>query len=558
VSDVPARTFVELCEANAVSAADAEAVVDDRGSRLTYGDLYREALSFARGLRAGGVQPGQTVALLAPNRAEWIISALGAQLAGARVAAFHTWVKAHDLDFLLGHSEAETLVVASTVGDVSLLGPLRELIPELWQKDGDRWRSQRYPALQRVVVLGDDRPDGATDWEAVVRAGRDDQSDLGASVDAGDVAFILYTSGSTADPKGVPLLHGDMVANGFHIGERMGITPSDRVWLGSPLFWSFGSANAMTATFTHRAALVLQGKFDAETAAEQIAEERCSAAYLLPALAHAFSNVPDVRRAFETVRTGLTIGRPDEVETVAVTLGVEEICNVYGSTETYGNCCVTPHDMPLADRMRCQGPPLPGVSIRIVDPASGDVLAAGAEGAVEVRGRITPGYWKAPELDAETFTADGWYRSGDRGRLDPDGNFTFVTRHSDMIKTSGINVSPAEVESFILSHPAVAEVVVVGAPDPDRDEVVVAFVRPEAGRDLDVAEIISFCRRNLASYKVPRQVRQVESMPQTATGKLSRKQLREVLAAGEDPFAATSGPADPKQAGPVDPKQAGS
>lgn len=543
MSDVPARTFVELCQRNATAAPNSEAVVDDRGGRLTYSHLYRHGMSLARGLRSAGVRPGQTVALLAPNRAEWVVSALGAQAAGAQVAAFHTWVKAHDLNYLLAHSEAETLVVASGVGGQSLLEPLRSLIPELWEHGESQWSSSRYPRLRRVVVIGDGAPAGAFAWEAMLDQGNAVEFELQVNVDAKDVAFVLYTSGSTAEPKGVPLLHGDMVANGFHIGERMGLTPADRVWLGSPLFWSFGSANAMTAAFGHGAALIVQEKFDAEAATLQIAKERCTAAYLLPALAHSFTKVSDVRRAFSTVRTGLTIGRPDEVEMIAATLGVEEICNVYGSTETYGNCCVTPHDMALSDRIKCQGPPLPGVTVRIVDPSSGQVLPTGSDGAVEVRGRITPGYWKSPELNAETFTKDGWYRSGDIGRLAPDGCFTFVTRHSDMIKTSGINVSPAEVEAFLLTHPEVAEVVVVGAPDPERDEVVVAFVRPEDGSRLDADELIAFCRRTLASYKVPRQVRIVDAMPHTATGKLSRKQLRQTLAAGDDPLADGSFPA---------------
>ncbi len=537
------RTLPELCEENATFFPEFDAVIDDHGRRLTYSGLHSDALSFGRGLRNLGVSLRDTVALLAPNSAEWIVSAVGAHSAGAKVAAFHTWVKAHDLDFLLAHSEATTLIVAARVGAQSLLDPLQALLPEIWEGDVDQWKSPRYPSLQRVVVLGDEPPSGARGWSSVLTAASSGAGSVGPGPNGDDIAFILYTSGSTADPKGVPLLHSDMITNGFHIGQRMGLHNSDRVWLGSPLFWSFGSANAMIAAFTHGAALVVQEKFDASTAAAQISEERCTAAYLLPALAHAFAKVPDIKHRLVTLRTGLTIGRADEVKAIAVGLGVAEICNVYGSTETYGNCCVTAHDMPLAKRIRCQGPPLPGMEVRIVDADTRHVVPVGAEGAVEVRGRITPGYWKAPEINIMTFTDEGWYRTGDIGRLDEEGCFTFVTRDSDMIKTNGINVSPSEVEAFILSDPAIEEVVVVGAPDSERDQVVVAFVRLAEGASIEADEIIGRCRRELAGYKVPRQVWIVDAMPQTATGKLSRKQLRAMLALGNDPFRSAPGAA---------------
>ncbi|MHB1488304.1 MAG: AMP-binding protein, partial [Acidimicrobiales bacterium] len=295
----PGRSFPELCLNAARVDGSRAAVVDDRGRQLSYDTLVADAAALARGLRSIGVGAGETVGLLAPNSTDWVVSALGCHLAGAVVAAFHTWVKPHDLDFLLRHSEVSTLIVAPDVGGRDLQSPLASLAPSLAGEDPDTWRSERYPALRRVVVTGDAPLRGARRWASVLEAGRA-LPDLPAAepVGAADVAFVLYTSGSTADPKGVPLLHGDMVDNGYWIGERMGLGPHDKVWLGSPLFWSFGSANAMIAAFSHRATLVLQEKFDAESAAAQIAEQRCTAAYLLPVLAHAFADVVGIREAF--------------------------------------------------------------------------------------------------------------------------------------------------------------------------------------------------------------------------------------------------------------------
>lgn len=519
-------------------AADRPAVVDDAGGSLTYRELAQRSTNFSKGLQGLGVRPGDVVGLLAPNSVDWVASMLGSQMAGATVAAYHTWVKAHELDFLLRHSEAKVLIVAPNVGEHDLLAPLLELLPQLGSRGRGEWASSVYPRLKAVVVLGDGRslPIGTIRIVDLISSGGTGGEPL-IDPDPAQAAVVLYTSGSTADPKGVPLLHGDMAENGFQIGERMRLRPDDKVWLGSPLFWSFGSANALSATLTHAATLVMQHKFSAPLAAQQIRNQSCTVTYLLPAMAYALVDLPDVRSLFSTVRTGLTIGRREEIEMVVTRLGIDGICNIYGSTETYGNCCVTPCDAPLELRLRSQGPPLPGFELRVVDESSGRELEAGETGSVYVRGRITPGYLKAADLNRETFTPDGWYRSGDTGFLDANGYFTFVTRETDMIKTNGINVSPAEVEEFIATDPNVAEVVVVGAPDPLKDQVIVAFVKPTPGCSVIPEDVIRRCREKLAAYKAPQSVHVVEEIPLTATGKLSRKLLLQLLP-GRRPAAA--------------------
>ena len=504
-----------------MATPDADAVVATTGERLSYAQLADAMARVATGLADRGVGRGDTVGLLAPNVLEWIPTALGVQESGARLAAFNTFVKPLELTFLLEHSQCSLLVIADRVGKHSLIDVLREVVPEAWE--GAEWSAPRFPALRAIVVLGDNPVPGAESWPALLSASPGNPSEVPTS--AVDDAVIVYTSGSTARPKAVPLAHYAMVENGFAIGERMRLTPDDRIWLGSPLFWSYGVANAMMAAFTHGSALVLQTDYTPLAAVDLIEREQCTAAYLLPAFLHALATLPESDRArLATLQTGLTIGRADEIE-IALDLGIAGICNIYGATEVYGNCCVTPRDMPIEQRMRCQGPPLPGVEVRLTDVETGEPVVAGPA-MIEVRGYTTRGYLGEPELNATTFTDEGWYRTGDLGLILEDGSLQFVARATDMIKTSGVNVSPAEVEAFISSLDEVAECVVVGAPDPHRDEVVVAFVQPAAGVTIDPEAMIRECKQSIAAFKVPSRIHVVDQLPVTATGKIARLELR--------------------------------
>ena len=330
------------------------------------------------------------------------------------------------------------------------------------------------------------------------------------------------------------LRHGAAIENGFAIGERMRLSPDDRVLLAPPLFWSYGAVNALPATFTHGAALVLQSRFEPGEWIGLVERHRCTAAYTLPSMTGAVLRHPEFRRAsVASLRTGLMIGSAEEVRIAAEAIGAAEICNIYGATETYGNCCVTPCDWPLARRMGSQGPPLPGNALRIVDPETGAALPAGDIGLVEVTGHITPGYAGASaEHNSIAFTADGWFRTGDLGFLDHSGDFHFVGRDADVIKRAGINVSPAEVESLLLQYPGVAQAAVVGAPAGERGEAIVAFVVPQPGAALDAEALRAHCRALASSYKVPDRFEFCTSLPVTETGKLLRRALKDRAAGG--------------------------
>jgi fatty-acyl-CoA synthase len=344
---------------------------------------------------------------------------------------------------------------------------------------------------------------------------------------------VIYTSGSSARPKSVPLAHLGIVENGFNIGERQGYGPDDRVLLPPPLFWSYGSANAMAAALTHGAALVLMDRFEPGEALDLIETHRCTAIYTLPAITSALVSHPAFRpERTASLRTGLTIGAPQDVRAAAETLGAREICNVYGQTESYGNCCVSWHHWPLERRAECQGPPLPGVEIRVVDAETGAILGPDEPGLIEVRGYVMRGYIGASAAqNADALTPDGFFRTGDMGLIDAGGAMRFVGRTTEMIKKGGINISPAEVEDVLMRHPAVALAGACGVPDALQGELLAAFATLAPGARATPEELAAHCRGAASRYKVPDFVWIRDSLPTTATGKLLRRELKPLAAA---------------------------
>jgi fatty-acyl-CoA synthase len=352
-----------------------------------------------------------------------------------------------------------------------------------------------------------------------------------------DVAYILYTSGTTSTPKGVQLQHRGLIENMFAIGERQHLSPDDRMWMGISLFWGFGCENALLAVMTHGGAIVLQAEFDAGEALALIERERCTVYYGTPNIALALWEHPDrARRDLSSLRTGAAIGSPQAMQMV-MDLGAREICNVYGLTECYGNCTVTDAHDPVEVRLHTVGRPLPGMELRIVDPATRRPLPHGEVGEILIRGYMTPGYYNDVEKNAAAFDADGWFASGDLGLIDEDGRLRFRGRIKEMVKTGGINVAPVEVEEILLTHPAVEQVYVVGVPDPRKEEVLAAVVVLREGHETSPDELRAFCRASLAAFKVPQHVRLAKraELPVTATGKVQKVKLQETLAAGLDP-----------------------
>lgn len=510
------RTLFELlCEQAERNPERPAAIGGER--QASYADLADGAGRIAAALRARGIGRGDRVGILVNNRIEWLEACFGAAALGAVAVPFSTWSKPVELEYLLADAKIDALIAIDHFGEQDFAAALARLAPEA-------------AGLRFVVMIGGALQPG---WIAYddFRADAQPLPPLppGTGASAADDALILYTSGSSARPKAVRLQHFAVIENGFNIGGRMGLSPADRVLLAPPLFWAYGACNALPATLSHGATLVLQPRFDPGEWIGLVERHRCTAAYTLPSITGAVLRHAEFRRArVASLRTGLMIGSPEEVRIAAEELGATQICNIYGSTECYGNCCVTPAEWPLDRRIAGQGPPLPGVRLRIVDPDTGAALPAGETGALEVAGYLTPGYAGASaEHNATAFTSDGWLRTGDLGFLDEEGCFHFVARGADIIKRAGINVSPAEVESLLLQHPAVAQAAVVGAAAGERGEAIVAFVIAKPAAEITAETLRAHCRALASSYKVPDHIEIRAALPVTETGKLFRRALQE-------------------------------
>jgi fatty-acyl-CoA synthase len=529
------QTLGDLLDEMARRHGDAEAIVW-RDQRLSFAAWRDQADQFARGLISLGIKAGDRVGLLSANRPEWLIAAFAINKIGATATAISTFSTPRELAWTLEHSGAVALVTISQVRGRLFIDAIRELCPEMGSASPGALQSPALPDLRTVIAIDAPSEGAILGWDDFMARGdtvpASALTDARARVSPDDWCFILYTSGSTADPKGVTLRHRHLIANGFDIGERMHLGARDRLWFAVPLFWSFGSSNAMPALVSHGGCMVLHESFDAGEALDLIENEACTVFYGMANMARAIREHPRWSEGrVASMRTGLTIGLPEDVELIIDTMQAPELCNVYGSTETYGNCATCDASDPLELRLHSQGQPLPGMTIRAVDPETRVPLPNGTVGELAVAGYVTPGYFKAPEQTAAAFDADGYFLTGDLGMIGEDGRLRYRGRLKEIIKTGGVNVAPIEVEEVLVQHPAIKQAYVVGVPDPAKDEIVAAAVELEGGADVTVADLVAHCRAQLASYKVPSHVaiRSGENFPRTPTGKIHKPGLREEL-----------------------------
>jgi len=483
----------------------------DEGRELDYRLLEAEARRLARALIGAGVVKGARVALLMGNRPEWAIAWLAAGLVGAVLVPLNTFAPADELDWVLRHGDASLLLMQPELAGHRYLDDLLARHPALAAAEPGRIRCSALPQLRRIGCLGLAEVRGGVEpWSALL-AHADGVPDalldaVAAEVRPADDALIIYTSGTTERPKGILHSQRTPLIQSARFVEAMGIGTEDRVWTSQPFFWTAGIAMSLGASLAAGACLVLQEAFEPARALECIERERITTVHAWPHQEKALGEHPDAARRDLSSVTKTRFSSP-----LARLAGIEKdvwgMDASYGLSETFTIAAALPAATPAALRARSSGRALPGVELRIVDPASGAPIAAGEPGEIAVRGEtLMRGYYKLePEL---AFDADGWFHTQDGGFLDPDGHLHWTGRLSNLIKTGGANVSPIEIEGALRAYPGLLAALAVGVPHPSLGEVVVlcAIARGDARPAPDGEAIRAFLRERLAPYKVPRRV----------------------------------------------------
>ncbi len=500
--------------------------------RINYRELRDEVDSLAKAFLSFGVKKGDRVALLMDNRIEFVVIDFALGKIGAVFVPINIRYRIRELDYLLTHCRPSILIMIDSFSHTNYVEMLSQLNPNL-KDQGNPPTSTQGAFPEHIFCVSAEKYAGIGGYEDL-RAGASKISSgqLKAAqeqVRENDVAQIIYTSGSTASPKGVMLSHLSVCKNGENYSTVIGITPDDKFWVPTPLFFTMGCDNAVMTAISKGACLVLQRYFEPEEALRLIENERCTIMYGNSTIYLALLDHPRLKRFdVSSLKSGVAMGTPQSVKRLIEEMDVNRITTGFGMTETSAICLTTTPDDPVEVRINTNGRPVPDVTVVVKDAVTGELVPEETLGEMRIKGyNIMRGYYNDPEKTATAFDSEGFFCTGDIALIRKDGNIVFKGRYKEMLKTSGINVSPLEVERFLETHPDVKEAQVVGIPDEQKDEVGAAFIKLVPGATCKPEEILKYCEGQIASYKVPKYIRFVAEFPLTGTGKVRKKDLRD-------------------------------
>ncbi|MDB5730823.1 MAG: AMP-binding protein [Variovorax sp.] len=544
-TDVPLieQTLGDFFDDMAARRPEREALVSrHEGKRYTYRELQAASDRLASALLGLGLAPGDRVGIWSHNNAPWVLMQIATAKVGLILVNINPAYRTAEVEYALNKVGCKALVTMARFKTSNYLGMLRELAPEWAHGQPGQLESAALPHLRAVVWIdapgaGVDEP-GLLRFSQLMASGRANDprvAEVQGTLKATDPINIQFTSGTTGFPKGATLTHRNILNNGFFIGECMRLTPEDRLCIPVPLYHCFGMVLGNLACLTHGATIVYPNDgFDPLTVLETVQAEKCTGLHGVPTMFIAELDHPRFPEFdLSTLRTGIMAGSPCPTEVmkrVVDQMHLREITIAYGMTETSPVSCQSEADTPLDKRVSTVGKVQPHLEVKIVDPATGEIVAPGVAGELCTRGyAVMHGYWDDEPRTREAIDAEGWMHTGDLATMDAEGYVNIVGRIKDMVIRGGENIYPREIEEFLYRHPKVQDVQVVGLPDKRYGEELCAWIIPKPGQALAEDEVRDFCKGQIAHYKVPKYIRFVTEFPMTVTGKIQKFKIRDAM-----------------------------
>ncbi|WHT78009.1 AMP-binding protein [Pseudomonas rhodesiae] len=517
-----AMTIGQAFDHTVAQFPDGEAlVVRHQSRRYTWRQLADTVDLHARAFLALGLQTGDRLGIWAPNCAEWLISQIASAKLGVILVNINPAYRTSELDYVLRQSGCQWLVCAGAFKGSDYHGMLQELQPD----------------LRGIISLDPSPPAGFMPWSTLAALGAEVTPEQlhqrQASLHFDQAVNIQYTSGTTGFPKGATLSHHNILNNGYMVGESLGLTALDRLVIPVPLYHCFGMVMGNLGCITHGTAMIYPNDgFDPLLTLSAVAEERATGLYGVPTMFIALLDHPR-RGEFElsSLRTGIMAGATCPIEVmrrVISELHMGEVQIAYGMTETSPVSLQTGPQDDLERRVTTVGRTQPQLETKIID-IDGNTVARGEIGELCTRGySVMLGYWNNPEATREAIDEAGWMHTGDLASMDEHGYVRIAGRNKDMIIRGGENVYPRELEEFFFTHPAVADVQVIGIPDARYGEEIVAWIKLHPGHATDELDLQGWCKGRIAHFKTPRHFKFVDEFPMTVTGKIQKFRMREI------------------------------
>ncbi|XP_047465245.1 medium-chain acyl-CoA ligase ACSF2, mitochondrial [Mugil cephalus] len=519
---------------------DREAVIFlQDGVRKTFAEFQKDVDQAAAGLLAIGLQKGDRLGMWGPNTYEWILFQFATAKAGIILVCVNPAYQPKEVEFALRKVGCKAVVCPTEFKTQKYCDMLRQICPEIEKSSPGDLKSARLPDLRSVIVL-DSRQPGMFNFADVMQAGSGQYmqqlQDLQKKLCFDDPINIQFTSGTTGYPKGATLTHHNIVNNAYFVGKRMGFLwkPHIRLCLPVPMYHCFGSVGGGICMSVHGISLIFPSAgYDGKANLAAVESEKCNFLYGTPTMFIDVLTRPELTKYdLSSLEGGIMAGSPcppELVKKVATVMGIKEITVGYGTTENSPvTFCGSPMDN-MERKAETVGFIMDHLEAKVVNPVTGEVVPLGEVGELLIRGYcVMPEYWDDKAKTEEAITKEGWYKTGDIGRMDAYGYCRIEGRIKDMIIRGGENIYPAEIEQFLHTHPKVKEAQVVGVKDPRMGEEVCACIRLVDGQECTAEEIVAFCSGQIAHFKIPRYVLFVTSFPLTVTGKIQKHKLSEV------------------------------